>query len=302
MTKIRRRVSGGRIRIVVGLCLAAAFCLQCGSLVSRLSQPTRAIGFGATQAVATPDMTVLNGTGGSVADAIKRMAREGPLDLLREAQKRYHNTVVDYTCTFRKRENLDGQLTKVQGAKIKFRQKNESVYMHWTENPAKARRVIYVKGKWTKKGQPAALCEPEGAIARAIVPSILMPIHGPEAKAASRRTIDQFGFARALDLILKYSLVAQKRGELELRYVGEGTVDDRSTYVFERVLPYTGVDGEYPDRVLVYHLDTERLVPVMCASYADDAKKTLLGQYEYTDVRLNEGLTDADFEGTTYGL
>ena len=54
--------------------------------------------------------------------------------------------------------------------------------------------------------------------------------------------------------------------------------------------------------MLVYHLDTERLVPVMCASYADDAKKTLLGQYEYTDVRLNEGLTDADFEGKTYGL
>jgi hypothetical protein len=280
MTKIRQRVSGGRIRIVVGLGLATAFCLQCGSLMSRLGQPTRAIGFAATEAVATPTTTVLDQRG-SVGNAIKRLAREAPLDLLRKAQKRYYSNVVDYTCTFRKKESLDGRLTKVQGVKVKFREKDYSVYMHWTENPVKARRAIYVEGKWTKKGRPAALCQPEGVIAR---------------------TIDQFGFAKALDLILRYSLIAKKRGELELGYVGDGKVDNRPTYVFQRVLPYTGEGGAYPDRVLVYHLDAETLLPVMCASYADEAKTELLGQYEYSDVRLNQGLADADFEGKTYGL
>ncbi|MBN1343511.1 MAG: DUF1571 domain-containing protein [Phycisphaerae bacterium] len=285
----------------MGSCLAVAFCLQCHSLVSKLNQPTRTAGFGVTAAVAKMEVDTVD-TALLVEDSIDRMAREDPIKLLQEAKRRYGQEVVDYTCSFRKQELLDGKITEIQGAKVKFRDKNHSVFMHWVENPGKARRVIYVEGKWNKDGKPAALCQPEGAIARALLPKIEMAIHGPEAKAASRRSIDQFGFANGLNLILKYSLIAQERGELKLTFVGEGAVDGRASYVFERVLPYTGEGGEYPDRVLVYHLDKETLLPLSCASYADDDKKELLGKYVYSDVQLNVGLSEADFEGETYKM
>lgn len=302
MTMIRRKISGGRVRWAVGSCLAVAFCLQCHSLVSKLNQPTRGpAGFGVTAAVATIEVDTVE-PAMLVGDSIDDMARHQPIRLLQEAKKRYGQDIVDYTCTFRKQELLNGRLTKIQGADVKFRDQNHSVFMHWTENPGKARRVIYVEEKWDKSGKPAALCQPEGAIARAIVKSIVMPIHGPEAKAASRRSIDQFGFANCLNLILKYSLVAQERGELSLEFVGEASVDGRPTYVFERVLPYTGEGGEYPDRVLVYHLDKETLLPLSCASYADDDKEELLGKYVYSNVQLNVGLVEADFEGSTYKM
>jgi hypothetical protein len=238
----------------------------------------------------------------ALEDSVAQMARRSPLRLLREAQRRYQEYVTDYTCTFHKQENLDGRLTKVQTVEAKYRELNSSVHMRWVKNPGKARQVIYVKDKWTKGGKPAALCQPEGAVARLFVNSILMPIHGEEAKAASRRTIDQFGFANTLGLIVKYCIMAKARNELTLRCVGNGSVDNRPTYVFERILPYTGEGGAYPDRVLVYHLDKETLLPVLCVSYADDQKQDLLGLYEYADVQLNVGLTEADFNGKRYGM
>ena len=301
MTNNRPKMAGGRIRVVLGVGLTLAFLSQCRNLMSILDPPTRAPGFGATPAVAKLDTTAV-AADRQVENAIQRMAREAPLDILREAQRRYREEVIDYTCTFQKQENLGGKLTKVQTVDVKFREKLQSVFMHWTKNPGKARRVIYVKDRWTKSGEPQALCEPEGAIARLVVRSILRPIHGPDAKSASRRTIDQFGFANALDLIIKYSMMAKEHDKLKLTCVGTGNVGGRPTYVYERTLPYTGEGGEWPDRVLVFHLDAETLLPLSCASYADDAKQQLLGKYEYTDVKLNVGLTEADFDGKTYGM
>ncbi len=295
MTNLRPRISGGRIRWIVGLSLAAAFCYQGRSFLSGLTASTRAPGLGASPAIATltPQVTP---SPESLLNPLENLARNKPLDLLREAQKRCRETVVDYTCFFRKQENLFGEMTDVQGADVRFRDEPFSVFMHWTENASKARRVSYIAGKWVSGGQPAAMCEPEGVIARAIVKNILRPIHGSDAKSASRRTIDQFGFENALDLILKYSLIAQQRGELKLSYLGEGEIDGRPTFVIERRLPYTGEGGEFPDRVLVCQLDKETLLPVQCTSYADDNKQMLLGQYTFTKVKLNIGLTDAHFD------
>jgi hypothetical protein len=298
MTNNRPGLSGGRIRLLIGLGLAAAFCIQNRGLFSGWVSASKSPGIGATPAEALPTPMLPREIGGTYDTPIHRMAHEAPLDLLREAQKRYRDTVVDYTCFFTKQENLFGRMTAVQGADVKFRDQPFSIFMHWTQNPDKARRVCFVSGKWTTKdGQAAALCEPEGAIARTFISKILRPIHGADAKAASRRTIDQFGFGNTLHLIVKYAMLAHQRGELQLVHLGDGEVDGRPTYVFERRLPYTGEDGVYPDRVLVFHLDKETLLPVMCASYADDAKQELLGQYTYTKVRLNVGLTDASFEG-----
>ncbi len=300
---IRHRVSGLRVRWIIGLGLAAAFCVQCHTLISELNtQPSAGPGFGASPAVAKIEQPTVDVTE-MVQNSLEVIAREKPLELLHKAQERYRDTITDYTCTFRKQENLNGKLTKVQGAKVKFRVKDNSVFMHWTENPDKARRVIYVEDKWnTKDGKAGALCEPEGAVARLVVKSIVMPIHGAQAKAASRRSIDQFGFAKALELIVKYSQMAKENGELDLRFAGEGEIGGRPTFVYERILPYTGEDGTYPDCLLVYHLDQDTLLPLQCASYADRDKTQLLGKYQYTDVELNPGLSEADFNAETYGL
>ena len=174
--------------------------------------------------------------------------------------------------------------------------------MKWVFNAGDAAHVTYIKDRWVDgKGRELAWCKPAGAIASLFISKIKMPIHGKFAERASRRTIDQFGFLNTLDLIIRYSQKAADEGILNLRYLGGSAYAGRPTFVFERVLPYTGQERPYPDRLLVFHIDREYLLPTACLSYADDAGHDLLGKYIITDVTFNNGFTDKDFDPDTLG-
>ena len=104
-----------------------------------------------------------------------------------------------------------------------------------------------------------------------------------------------------MDLILVYSEKAAKSGELDLRYMGPSNFNGRPTLMFERRLPYTGQERPYPDRLLVFHIDRQWLLPTACFSYADDDSQQLLGKYITTDVTFNSGLSDEDFGPDSLG-
>ncbi len=277
---------------VVGSLLLVGFCVQ----GQRLSAASAAAG---ETGVATVNPSVACATlktPGPGGDPFAATARSDSVGVFRAALERYERSVHDYTCTFEKQELVGGSLTADQVTQVKFREKPFSVNMRWTKNEDKARRAVYVEGWWTgKRGEKLAVVEPAGLIARLLVDDVLRPIDGPEAKRAARRRIDQFGFANSLRLILKYCDLSANRGELDVRYLGEGTLGGRPTYVFERRLQYTGDHGLYPDRLLVVHLDQEYLLPTGCIAYADEAGTKLLGRYVITDVKFNVGLTDSDF-------
>jgi len=287
-----RWTTGRRVRWVVGVLLAAGFLIECQRLTAEKppGAEARPPAAGANVAYATvqPPAGAIDLAGG--------LAKRDPVAFLRSSLERYNRSVHDYTCTFTKQELVNGRLTPEQVMHVKVREKPFSVNMLWVKNADKARRAIYVEGKWTgANGEKLAVVEPAGAIAQLLVDDVMRPIDGPDARKAARRQIDQFGFANSLKLILRYCELAARRNELNIRYVGEGTHNGRPTYVLERWLPYVEEGGEYPDRVLVVHMDKEHLLPTCCISYADDAKTKLLGRYELTDVRFNVGLTDADF-------
>jgi hypothetical protein len=169
--------------------------------------------------------------------------------------------------------------------------------MTFVGNVRECKRALYVAGAWNDSaGRPLVWAKPGGAILRAIVPRVQQPVHGRRAKAASRRTIDEFGFARTLELILKYSRKADAAGVLDIRFVGEGQLDGRKTLVFERRLPYDGDESQYPDALMIAHIDREWKIPTAVYSYADQDGKELLGSYVFTDVELNPGYSAADFD------
>ncbi len=237
------------------------------------------------------------------ANPIEQLVRSDPLAFLRHCREDYARTVRDYTCTFTKQERIGSRIAPEQVTRVTFREQPYSVNMRWTHNPGDAAQVTYIEGRWQdKKGQEMAWCKPAGAIARLFIKKILQPIHGKRAAKASRRTIDQFGFGNTLDLIILYSQKSAGEGMLDLRYVGPGSIDGRPTYIFERVLPYTGQEKPYPDRLLVFHIDREWLLPTACFSYADDEGQDLLGKYLLTAPTFNNGFTDADFSPETLGM
>ena len=236
------------------------------------------------------------------ASPILRLYQEDPLAYLKQARDDYDRRIRDYVCDFSKRELLGDRLGNEQVAQAKFREGPFSVYMHITQNPARARRLLYVKDAIVKDGRQQMVIQPEGPIARLLVNSVERPIDGRDARRAARKTIADFGFARSLDLLIKFAEIAKDKGRLDIRYIGEGEIDDRPTYIIERISPIDDTSYPWPDARVVVHMDQEWHLPVACYSYGDLEAKHLLGSYVYTNVRLNVGLQARDFDRKTYGL
>lgn len=235
--------------------------------------------------------------------SLEEFAQSDPLGFAKHCLDHCRKNVKDYRCTFVKQEKIAGELLDPQVVDVRFRSQPYSVDMEFVENVRSCGRALYVEGKWTNEdNEKLAWVKPGGAILRALVPKIKQPIHGPRAEKESRRTIDQFGFERTLELIVKYAVEAKAKGELELTYVGIGEVDNRPTFVFQRKLPYTGEEFPYPDNILVYHIDQEYLMPVSCQAFADDDASDLLGSYVYQNVELNVGYDDDDFDPELIGF
>lgn len=289
-TQTRKR----KVRVAAGVFISALLCVRCHQGAPRGDVPLHA---SEVQLVSAP--AAFTGQAGDM----ESLVATDPLKFLQLCRELCQARIRDYRCTFAKQELVDGQLRPEQETDVRFRRAPFSVDMTFTRNARDAARALYVAGKWyDSKGNPMAWARPAGVIIKTFIPKIRQPIHGARARKASRRSIDQFGFEMSLDLILKYSLQAQAEGKIELNYVGHGSVGGRPTHVIERLLPYTGEEHPYPDRLLVVHIDQEYLVPTACLSYADDGAKDLLGSYVYTDIELNPGYTDEDFDPELIGF
>jgi hypothetical protein len=284
-----------RIRLFFGLVLAAIFYME---FSHQDYQPVLA----QHSAIVLAEPRV-------ASDPFERLLRQDPLSALLESRRRHVREVTDYRCTMIKQELLGSGMSAEQEIEVRFRQEPYSVMMEWVRNAGLASRVLYVRGKWTDPQaedptlRELAVCQP-GAVAKLFVKSIKMPIHGSMARRTARRSIDEFGFGRTLDLLIKYCQIAKSRDELRLTFRGSTHFDGRPVWVIRRHLPYTGEAGIYPDRSTDIFIDQEYYVPVAVYCYSDEDHKptNLLGKYEYRDIRFNVGLTPGDFEPGTYGM
>lgn len=296
---IERHVSKRRIRVLLCLVLAAGFAIQCQrALVNRNAELVAApeVKSTAHQAFASPAAETP-----VPANAVEARAAKDPIAFFESLLDNHDRGVRDYTCTFSKQERLGNTLGAMQVVEAMFRERPFSVRFKWIKNQDKCARVLYVAKQWMQDDNELAVVEP-GAIARLIVPYVMRPIHGEDAKRSSRRTIDQFGFRNSLSLTLKYAKLGRDQGVGSFEYTGASQVDGRETLVFERHLPFTGDESVWPDRVLVVHIDKEYLLPTLCQSYADDDKTQLLGHYQMSDIKLNLNLPDSTFTKEGMGL
>jgi len=313
----RGRSPGRRTRVGLGLFLAALLAYEWHTQSPQTTvagTPEPGVAFasdggegGKTGASAATNAQPISAAPPIDLNAYEALLKSNPLAAIEQARDFHRRNVRDYACTFIKQELLDHGLSSEQTIHVRFMQEPYSVLMHWVRNPGAAERVIYVAGRWVNPdaSSPAerelAVCQP-GAVARIFVKSVREPIRGDRAKKESRRFIDDFGFLKALDLMVEYSRLGQQRGEMKLWYEGIASFDGRPTFVIKRTLPYSGPASLYPDGSAEYHLDREWLVPVAVYSYADLERRKLLGKYEYRDVRMNVGCQPGDFEPSKYGM
>ncbi len=220
------------------------------------------------------------------AAEIEALARRDPLEVLRESLRWYSQSVTDYTCTFYKQERIDDDLQKAETMAMKFREQPFSVYLKWTGSASKGQEALIVKGKYGDK----VVVHPSGLLG-VLFRKVSLDPEGKLAMRHSRRPISYAGMANMIHLAIGQCELAKAAGDLSIEYLGIRQEARRDTYVFNRILP----DGKgYPCHQLFIFIDRELLLPVRTEAYLWDGR--LLSDYRYTDIVLNPGLTDTDFD------
>ena len=216
---------------------------------------------------------------------VDALAQRDALAFLEESVRWYDRTVTDYTGTFVKQERIDEELGKIETMSMKFREKPFSVYLKWSD-PSKGQEVIFSQGRYDEK----AVVHPSGLLGL-IFRKVSLDPEGKLAMRHSRRPITFAGLGNMLRLAVGQCKAAQAKGDLVLEYRGVHEEAGRPAYVFNRILP----DGKgYPCHQLFIRIDQEFLLPVRTEAYLWDGR--LLSDYRYTDLDLNPGLTDEDFD------
>ncbi len=238
----------------------------------------------------------------AATNTMAALVQSDPLAAFKQLHADAVAQAADYTCTFTKQERIGDTINKQQVIEAKFRAEPYSVYFHFVENPGLAGKVIYIKDKWVDEDasdpelRQLAAVRPAGLLGIAGV--LKQPIRSDRAKKAGRRFIDQFGFERGLELLVRFSQMAADEGTLTLEYQGQGEFKGRPVWLIKRLLPYTDDNGVYPDRLALIYIDQEWGVPIAIHTFRSDAPipEELLGKYEYTNVNFDAQLSNADFD------
>jgi hypothetical protein len=212
-------------------------------------------------------------------------------DLLAKARQAYAGAA-DYTCTFVKQELVNGQLGPAQTCQMKARTQPFAVHMKFTSPESVS-------------GQEACYTASMGGKFRARAPGwkgkigfVTIDLTDPRAMKDNRHTTAEAGLGNLIETLGRSHEIEAKQGPMKL-IVAEYKVVDR---VCTRVeITHTMPDTlAYCHRAVVY-FDKETNLPIRFEAYdrpADGgpAGGALIECYNYLDLRLNVGLTDAAFK------
>lgn len=213
-----------------------------------------------------------------------------PLTLLKQARNEFEK-INDYTALFIKQQRsaemigvLGAYADKREEIMMKFK-KPFCIYYKWM-TPDKGKEVIYVHGK-NKNNLIAHL---GGAISLFPISKWLSPTD-PLAMKGNKYPITRSGIGNMLESLLDVYEKAKSNNELASFYMGPENVDGRDTYVIGRRLPKK---ENYPCYLSITNIDVLTKLPIRVASF--DWSYGLLEMYYYKDLKVNQGLTDKDFD------
>jgi hypothetical protein len=237
------------------------------------------------------------------------------LDMAREALTRIqrgtsdeHPRIDDYTCRIAKQERIKGELGQVEYMDAKIRNRKVvdgklvtplSVYLKFVHPAAvKGREVIWVEGKNNDK-----LRAHEGGNLGGILPSVWLDPDGAMAMRGQLHPIYDIGIENLVLKLIERGERERQFGECEVKFtpgvkIRSGRNESVCT-VLEVIHPVKRPHFEFHKAEIF--IDDALKVPVRYAAYfwpADPGETELpvLEMYTYTNVKLNQKLTDADFD------
>ncbi|HEV2971954.1 MAG TPA: DUF1571 domain-containing protein [Pirellulales bacterium] len=298
-----RRFLGGGIIAMGVACLTVILAIA----VSMFGAPVAA----ESPASTSPD-NPLRASNGNAGDATSSDAKasdaaapapsappgEHPLDaalaIAHRVQDHIEKDVKDYTCTFIKQERVNGQLLDPSTMEAKFRPKPLSVYFKFFKpDDVKGREVLYLAG--ANGGKFVAR---EGSGLKRALGAVWLQPTSALAMMDNRYPITNAGLGHLTKRLIEIAEEDRKYGEVEVHFYKNAKVGARNCTLIEVVHPT-------PRRVFLFYrarvyIDDELQVPIHYEAAlwpSGPGKEPPLDEsYTYKDLKLNVGLTDADFD------
>ena len=187
--------------------------------------------------------------------------------------------VNDYTCRFARKELLaGGEIHEHTTVFFKF-MKPERFYMHW---PSDWIEAIYVEGRYDNKMMI------EGG---KLFSFLSIGVDPKRALKYNRHTIKEAGIGHVLALIEANYHQARNDREVAIAFEKEDTVGNRPTWRYQGTFP---VGRGYYGHVIHLDFDQQSHLPVRIEVLG--WQNEFLEAYSFTDLKLNVGLGDADFD------
>jgi hypothetical protein len=206
--------------------------------------------------------------------------------------------VPDYTATFTKQERIGGDLNDAEQISLKVRQEPLSIYMKWHSGQT-GQQVIYVEGQNDGKMLVKA-----GGI-RGRLGTLTIDPHGDLAMAQARYPVMVVGLKSVAERIIQYQQDQIDKGDgYVCEFRDDAMYDERPCYRCLVVYASREISPEYRKSEIL--IDKQLQMPVVLKNYtwSDDAdpatldEQTLLEQYAYSEIKIEQKLADGDFDKT----
>lgn len=210
---------------------------------------------------------------------------------LKASQEILDQSVRDYSCTFVKRERVDGTLGEQQHIFMKVMHQPFSVYMLFKQ-PFAGREVVYAAGQNDNK-----LVALDVGVKRYLGKMSLDP-NGALAMKGQKHPITSVGIRNLCDKLVKMHEGELKYGECEVTVNPEPTIDGRKTTLVQIIHPTPR--KEFKNYVGRIFFDNELKIPIHYDAYswpaAAGGKPQLEESYTYQNLQLNNNFTATDFD------
>ncbi len=215
------------------------------------------------------------------------------LALVESAYNSFDARIADYTATFEKQERVDDVLLPQETIAIKVRQQPFSVYLkHQAPADKQGQEAIYVDGQ-----NDGNLVAHDGNPLLGLM-TLRLPPQGFLAMQGNRHDITSAGMKNLLGQLLKLSQEQEENlARCHIRWIAGETVDKRPVRCLE-IRSEERLPG-FPIAIARIYFDDGYQTPVRYEAFEwpeDGGDPILVEFYQYSNVQLNPGLSDLDFD------
>lgn len=225
------------------------------------------------------------------------------LDIAKAGLNGCRTNVSDYTAILIKRERIDGVLGQHEYMSVKVRNRKEaqgaltqplSVYLNFLK-PASSqgREVIYVENQ-----NDGNIVAHEGGFKGRFLPTVTIPPDGMLAMRGQRYPMTEIGIENLIVKLIERGNQARQFPDVQCEFRKNARVKDRVCTVLEVTQPTQHPQLEFYKAQIF--IDDELNIPIRYIAYdwpaREGASLEILEEYNYLDLKVNVGLTDADFD------